>query len=206
MSDDLKTKAQNQEQVGDVDTAPGDSGENQQPDTVQAEDGPGPEAAEKTIPEQEEVDLQEQLEKARTEAAEYLEGWQRARAEFANYRKRVERERQDVYQDATMSVLKQLLPIIDDLERAMDHVPPEIADHQWVEGIALIAQKFHTLLESNGLEEINPVGEAFDPIRHEAVGMDDHEEIKSGHVTAVLQKGYAYGDKVLRPALVRVAN
>lgn len=155
---------------------------------------------------QEAQDLVVQLEKARAEAAEFLEGWQRARAEFANYRKRVDKEREGVYQHAVMNVLKQLLPVVDDLERAMSNTPQEIADHGWVKGIGLIEQKLHKLLEDNGLVEINPLGEPFDPTRHEAIGAEPSTEVASGHVTAVLQKGYAYGETVLRPAIVRVAE
>ncbi len=155
---------------------------------------------------QEAQDLVVQLEKARAEAAEFLEGWQRARAEFANYRKRVDREREGTYQHAVMSVLKQLLPVIDDLERAMSNTPPEIAEHGWVKGIGLIEQKLHKLLEDSGLVAINPLGEPFDPTRHEAIGTEASTEVTSGHVASVLQKGYAYGETVLRPAIVRVAE
>ncbi|GAB4569532.1 MAG: hypothetical protein Kow0077_02200 [Anaerolineae bacterium] len=150
--------------------------------------------------------LKAELEKARAEAAEYLEGWQRARAEFANYRKRVEREREDTLLEARAAVLAKFLPVIDDFERAIENTPEELADHNWVRGVHLIGEKLATLLESNGLETLNPVGEPFDPTRHEAVGMDDSTDHESGHVTTVLQKGYAYGDRVLRPAMVRVAN
>jgi molecular chaperone GrpE len=162
-------------------------------DAVQIDEEPGP-------------DLPAQLEQARAQAAEYLDGWQRARAEFANYRKRVEREREEIFRETTASVLKQLLPIIDDLERATQSIPEDMADHTWTQGVVLIKQKLHTLLQGHGLEPIDPLGEAFDPARHEAIGTDDGTEMESGHITTVLQKGYAYGDKVLRVALVRVAS
>jgi molecular chaperone GrpE len=152
------------------------------------------------------LDLADELVQIQAKATEYLDGWQRERAEFANYRKRVEREKEETFQRAQITVLKKLLPVIDDLERALDNTPSDIADHPWTQGVVLIGDKFHNLLHSSGLVEISTVGEAFDPNRHEAVGMDDHDEIASGHVTVVLQKGYAYGDKVLRPAMVRVAN
>ncbi len=156
--------------------------------------------------EEEEPSLEQQLEAARLEAAQNLEGWQRARAEFANYRKRIDRERSDIYQNATVAVLKQLLPVIDDLDRAMGNVPEDISEHNWAQGVTLIGQKLNALLESNGLVPLSPTGEAFDPNLHEAVGMDETDEFESGHVTVVLQKGYAYGDRVVRPAMVRVAN
>jgi molecular chaperone GrpE len=169
-------------------------------------DDPTPAGADGT----QEVDLgaqlQEELDKVRTEAAEYLEGWQRARAEFANYRKRVDRERQDLFKQASVDVLKQLLPVIDDFDRAVENVPQEIADNNWVQGMSMVRQKFQTILDNNDLQAIDPLGEAFDPNKHEAIGTDDSTEMESGHITAVLQKGYVHGEHVLRPALVRVAN
>lgn len=169
------------------------------PDTL-PEDPPAAKAAAQP------ADQADGLAKARAEAAEYLEGWQRARAEFANYRKRTDRERKDLKQLAAADTLKQFLPVIDDLERAMDNTPDELGENSWVQGVLMISGKLKTLLENSGLEEINPVGEAFDPTRHEAIGMDDSGEFESGHVTLVLQKGYVYGDTILRPAMVRVAN
>ncbi len=169
-------------------------------DTPETPGGSEAPVAEETLP------LEAELEKVKAEAAEYLEGWQRARAEFANYRKRVEREKEEVYLEARVAVLAKLLPVIDDFARAMENTPEDLTDHTWAGGVKLIGEKFATLLESNGLVELNPVGEPFDPTRHEAIGMDDSTDVESGHVTMVLQKGYAYGDKILRPAMVRVAS
>jgi molecular chaperone GrpE len=151
-------------------------------------------------------ELQAELESLRAKAAEYMDGWQRARAEFVNYRKRVEREREDTFQHATIAVLKKLLPVVDDFDRAMSNVPAELQKNTWVHGIQMVGQKCHTLLDSHQLREVDPVGEAFDPSLHEAIGTDDTTEIESGHITAVLQKGYVYGEQVVRPALVRVAK
>ncbi len=150
--------------------------------------------------------LQAELEKTRAQAAEYLDGWQRARAEFINFKKRIEREREDHGQYAHVDVLKKLLPAMDDLNRALDNLPEDLQDHAWAQGIALVGQKFNTILETYGLREIDPLGEAFDPNLHEAIGVDTDTQTESGHVTVVLQKGYAYGDRVVRPALVRVAQ
>ncbi len=153
-----------------------------------------------------EIDLHAELQKAQAAAAEYLDGWQRARAEFANYRKRVDREREEHTQTATLEVLRKLLPVVDDFERALDNLPPELVDHGWVKGVVLIRDKFQGVLQSYQVTEINPLGEPFDPTRHEAIGADNNNEVESGHITAVLQKGYACGDRVLRPAMVRVAS
>jgi len=171
------------------------------PTNPQADNGTTTDAMPATVEE-----LQAEVERLRAQAAEYMDGWQRARAEFVNYRKRVERERVDTFQHATIAVLKKLLPVIDDFDRALSNVPAELEDHTWVNGVQMVGQKCHTLLDSHQLREVDPVGEAFDPNLHEAIGTDDATEVESGHISVVLQKGYVYGEQVVRPALVRVAK
>jgi molecular chaperone GrpE len=161
--------------------------------------------AETTQP-QEDHALAEQLVAANKKAQENMDGWQRAMADFQNYKRRTERELKDSYQKASVDMLMNMLPMIDDFERAMANVPDDLKDHPWLNGINLIQRKFNKMLDEQGVVAIDPVGEVFDPSRHEAVGMDDSGEHESGHVTATLQKGYLSGDRVLRPALVRVAN
>lgn len=143
---------------------------------------------------------------AQKQAQEYLDGWQRERAEFSNYRRRVERELKDSQQNASTDLLKGLLPIIDDFERALSSAPADMQNHPWMNGVTLIYRKFQKMLDDQGVTVIDPVGEVFDPSRHEAVGTDSDTNVESGHVTATLQKGYLRGDRVLRPALVRVAS
>jgi molecular chaperone GrpE len=128
----------------------------------------------------------EELAALEKKAKEYMDGWMRERADFANYKKRVENQLRDSAQNAAVDALVTLLPVIDDFERAMSNVPPELAGNPW------------TILD--------PVGEVFDPSRHEAVGMEDSSEVESGHVTVTLQKGYVHGERVLRPAMVKIAN
>jgi molecular chaperone GrpE len=140
------------------------------------------------------------------QAKDFFEGWQRERADFNNYKKRVEREIKDNQQNAASNTLIALLPILDDFERAMANLPEEMMGQPWLEGIAAIQRKFLKLLDDNGITIIDPVGEVFDPSRHEALGTDVSSDVESGHVTVTLQKGYANGDRVLRPALVRVAG
>lgn len=146
------------------------------------------------------------LEQLRAQANEYLEGWQRARAEFANYKKRIERDMKESYQNASADVLKDFLPILDDFERALANVPEELQGHPWISGVSMIHRKMNKLLEDYGVTIIEPTGQPFDPNLHEAVGMDDETEAASGTVTATMQKGYLVGERVLRPALVRVAR
>jgi molecular chaperone GrpE len=147
-----------------------------------------------------------QLNEAQQQAGEYLEGWQRARAEFANYKKRVERELQDNREQALGMALKSVLPVVDDFDRALASVPEDIQDNPWVSGVSMVQRKLYRLLEEHGVTAFDPVGEMFDPTRHEAIGSDGVSDAPSGQITATLQKGYLIGEHVLRPALVRVAQ
>lgn len=147
-----------------------------------------------------------EVEKLRSDVQKNLEGWQRTLAEFQNYKRRTERETRDSYQNAILDVLKSMLPIIDDFERAMANKPDDLNGNSWVEGIALIQRKFNHLLEEYNVSVIDPVGQPFDPTRHEAIGIDEASDVEQGHVSTVLQKGYAAGEQVLRPATVKVAG
>ena len=174
-------------------------------DEAQADSGE-PQPADGAAEEQEPGVTQEMYNAVQTQAQEYLEGWQRARAEFANYKKRVEREMKDSFGSAAGSVLKDVLPVIDDFERAMGNVPEPLEGDPWVGGIGMIQRKLYKVLDDYNVTVIDPTGELFDPNRHEAIGTDDSSDMATGHVTATVQKGYVLGDRVLRPALVRVAN
>lgn len=168
-----------------------------------AAEAPAPEA---TPPANGAPQVDVQVAVAQAKAQEYLEGWQRERAEFTNYKKRAERDIRDSRQKGVLDTLIQFLPIIDDFERAMANLPFELTEHSWLNGVSLIQKKFQKLLDDNEIALIDPVGQPFDPSRHEAIGVDDVSEVESGHVTVTLQKGYIAGDRVLRPALVRVAG
>lgn len=149
--------------------------------------------------------LRAQLEAARQKAEEQLRGWQRAQADFTNYRRRVEQERDEFIKYAEAGLIRDLLPILDDLERALQSLPPELRGLTWVEGIALIERKIRTLLEAHGLTPIEALGKEFDPLQHEAV-MRDGEPGERMVVTGELQRGYRLRDRVLRPTLVRVGK
>jgi molecular chaperone GrpE len=150
-------------------------------------------------------ELTVRLEEAESRAGEYLDSLQRERAAFQNYRRRVERERAEQAQVIAGDLLLKLLPTLDDFYRAMEAVPQD-ERNQWVEGIALILRKFERFLADEGVVEIEALGQPFDPALHEAVGVDHDSGAASGTITAVLQRGYRLGDRVLRPALVRVAG
>jgi len=149
--------------------------------------------------------LKTALEEMDKKAEEYLDGWQRARAEFANYKKRILRENVDIRQVARGEVIKLYLDIADDLDRALQEKPETGDGETWAEGIEIIFQKLRARLEVEGIKPMNPIGEEFDPNIHEALMKEESEEFESGQITEVIQEGYWLGDKVLRPALVRVA-
>jgi len=149
--------------------------------------------------------LQGQLEAAQAQAQEYLDGWQRARAEFTNYKRRVERDREQMQQDAVARVVARYLPIVDDLERALKNRPTEGEGAAWAEGIELVYRKLLAALEADGVRPMEAEGSMFDPNLHEAILQEPSEEHESGQVIEVLQRGYLIGERVLRPALVKVA-
>lgn len=150
--------------------------------------------------------LQQQLAEAQAQAAEYLDGWQRARAEFANYRRRQEAERELQVQMANAGLLTQLLPVLDDLERALAAAPDTAQGQSWLEGVQLIKRKLEFVLESQGVQPIETAGRTFDPAYHEAVACEEAEGYEEGEIIAEVRRGYMLGERVLRPALVRVAR
>lgn len=147
--------------------------------------------------------MQKELAEARTQAAEYKDGWQRSLADFQNYKRRTDAGMAEAYQSAVGNVIKRYLPILDDLERALSARPEGLA---WVSGIELIYRKLQTILENEGLKRIDAEGKPFDPNFHEAIAQEVVEGMESGTVIAVTQQGYTLGDRVVRPASVRVAQ
>lgn len=151
-------------------------------------------------------ELRQELAQQQSKAEEYLDGWQRARAEFANYKKRVERDQAQAYQTAAGTILKRYLEVIDDLERALKNRPKEGEGMAWASGVELIYNKLLSILESEGVRQFRSDGQDFDPNFHEAVTSEDSDAHESGQIIEVLQQGYLLGERVLRPALVRVAR
>lgn len=152
------------------------------------------------------VALRQELEEQKAKAAEYLDGWQRARAEFANYKKRIEKEQEDRIKSANGAFIAKLLPVMDDFERAFQTLPFDLMGMTWLEGIALIQRKLQMLLEQEGVTVIETEGRLFDPTLHQAVTHEESEEHEEGQIIGAVQKGYKMGDRVLRPSLVRVAK
>ena len=154
-----------------------------------------------------EVEDLEALKKAfaeeETKAGKYLANWQRAQADFVNFKRRTEQEKGDIIRLANAGLIFNLLSVVDDMERALDSISDRLAGSKWVDGIVLIYRKFMTILEANGVSEMKALGERFDPCLHEAVV---HVEGESGKIMAVVQKGYMMNNRVLRPAMVKVGS
>ncbi len=153
-----------------------------------------------------ETDLERELEQVRSEMEQWQDRCLRTAAELANYRKRVEREREQQALRLKGEVLRQLLPIADDLDLALENIPPDYETHPWVQGLLLIADKFRALLSQSGVEPIPALGEPFDPVYHDALMQEQSDEYPDGVVSGEIRKGYMIGDQVLRPSLVRVSS
>jgi molecular chaperone GrpE len=150
--------------------------------------------------------LQTEVTELRAKADEYLDGWQRARADFANYKKRIERDQEEARGRAAAALLAKILPVEDDLRRAVRERPEAEGYPHWADGIELIQRKLAALLEAEGVELIPADGVAFDPALHEAVTYEPSNDHKEGEIIEVIQQGYRLGERVLRPARVRVAR
>lgn len=151
--------------------------------------------------------LEAQLAEADKKAAEYLDGWQRCQATFANFRKRTEAEQVTWRSVANSALLARLLPVADDLARAFQALPADLAGHAWLDGITLIQRKVAAILES---ENVNPIelepGDAFDPLYHHAIFYQEIDGFEDGQIVAEVERGYILGDRVLRPSSVVVAK
>ena len=146
------------------------------------------------------------LEETRAKADEYLDGWQRARAEFTNYKKRIEREQAQIYQTVTGNIIKQYIEITDDFERALSNKPLGSDGAEWANGVDLIYHKLLAILQNEGVVRMDAQGQVFDPNLHEAITSEESDTYKCGEIIEVLQPGYMIGNRVLRPAMVRVAK
>ncbi len=170
------------------------------------EENTGAEGENVSIPLKDYAAQLEELDDMRQKVDEFSDGWQRERAEFANYRKRVDRDREMERQNSKIDIIKKYLAVHDDFERALKTIPPESAQAAWLEGLKLIDQKLKNLLEGEGIAPIPVEIMAFDPVLHEAISHEENPDFESGQIIEVVQKGYTIGDRVIRPALVRVAK
>jgi molecular chaperone GrpE len=150
-------------------------------------------------------ELERELADARAKGEEHLYNWQRSAADFANFRRRTEGERAIAGQFSNALLIGKLLAVLDDFDRALESVPPEAHD-AWIEGIQLVERKLRGFLESEGVTQIEALGQPFDPNLHEAVAHEETADHPDNQVIGEVQRGYRLHDRVIRPSLVRVAN
>ncbi len=150
-------------------------------------------------------ELKARLVQVEAQAGEYKDQWLRATADYKNFKRRTDIERSELIRSASSALLLKMLPVMDDFERSIANIPPEVAESAWWGGTQLIAQKLRTVLESEGVNVIAALGNDFDPNLHEAVLYEDADG-QEGKVIAELQRGYKLGDRVLRPSMVKVGR
>jgi molecular chaperone GrpE len=153
--------------------------------------------------ESKQISTEEAISEAKKKAEDYLESWKRSQADFINYKRHAEQEKQEMVQYANAQLILSLLPVVDDFERAFSNTTPNIANSDWLAGVKLIESKFRSVLSLQGLIPIEAVGKPFDPALHEAIMHGQGEE---GIVVQEIRRGYRLNDKVLRPSQVIVGN
>lgn len=150
--------------------------------------------------------LHASLEEEKAKAEDYLKNWQRAQADFINFKRRTEQERVEQTKFANSALILKIIPVLDDFERAFATLPREVEGIPWLEGIALIERKLRFILEQEGVTPIEALGNDFDPNLHEAVLLEEGTDPQHGVVVAELQKGYKLHDRVIRPTMVKVGQ
>lgn len=155
--------------------------------------------------EEETEQITNDLEEARREAAEYLDSLQRLKAEFENYRKRMLREQSEYLTMASQGLILELLPVLDNFERALSHAA-EAEAGDFGSGVQLLYNQLIDIMAKQGLTAIDPIGEPFDPLRHEALMQTDSEDHEENIIVEVFDKGYELKGRVIRPAKVKVSQ
>jgi len=151
-------------------------------------------------------DYKEMIEKLQQEKEELHNQYLRLAADFQNYKRRNEKEKNDIYEFANEKLILELLPIIDNFERALQSVKESEENKKFVEGVEMIFKQLLAVLNKNGVQEIDAMGKAFDPNYHHAVMQEENPDYESNTIIEVLQKGYTFREKVIRPSMVKVAN
>ncbi|HEY4386494.1 MAG TPA: nucleotide exchange factor GrpE [Ktedonobacteraceae bacterium] len=149
--------------------------------------------------------LQHQLEEEQRKTEEYLNLLKRTQADFVNYKRRAAQEQAEGRTIAQGVVIESLLPVLDDLKRALESVPAKLASNSWVKGVTLAARRLSATLQELGVQQIGEVGEKFDPRRHEALMTEPRSDRAEGTILQVYRPGYTLRERVLRPAQVVVA-
>jgi len=176
---------------------------------LQAEEVPETQETPEETPEQKveaDIEKEDELITTKKKLDEMNDRYMRVQAEYANYRNRTEREKSELYARAGESIVSNLLEVKDNFERALSSVTEEERELSFYQGIEMVANQFNEILTEKGLKEIEAMGQPFDPNHHQAVMQMDDENAEPNHVIQVLQKGYQYGEKVLRPSMVVVSK
>jgi molecular chaperone GrpE len=151
------------------------------------------------------TDLRAKIEQLEADAKEASNRYLRLAADFDNYKKRARQEQSETIQFANADLIEKLLPVVDNFHRVLESAPADI-DNAWLKGVRLTLQQLDELLASQGVSPIESVGTPFDPTLHEAIGHEESDEHPEDTVISEVRKGYRLNDKVVRPALVRVAR
>lgn len=192
----MSEETQNREEIEKEQTAEAAAPEAAESEQAEAEQ------TEREKPHGKHEKLKEELARAQADAADFKDKWMRSAAEFDNFRKRNEQTRRNAYLDGKAEILLKILPVGDNLERALT-----MCDEKTAKGIEMVLRSFRQVLEAEGIEAIDPVGEEFDPTYCEAIMSEPAQEgVEPGYVKEVFLKGYKRGDKVLRFAQVKVTG
>jgi molecular chaperone GrpE len=151
------------------------------------------------------TDLRAKIEQLEADAKEASNRYLRLAADFDNYKKRVRQEQSETIQRANVDLIGKLLPVVDNFHRVIESAPAGV-DDAWLQGIKLTLQQLDELLVSQGVSPIEAIGTPFDPTLHEAIGHEESDEQPEDTVVSEVRKGYRLHDRVVRPALVRVAR
>ncbi len=149
---------------------------------------------------------QARLEEAEREVEQFRNLLQRVQADSLNYKRRVEEEREDLQKRANANLVIRLLPVLDDFERSLQHIPSDNALSSWLAGVELVGRNLRSVLESFGMTRIETLDKTFDPLEHESVSYEVSEDHEEGRVMTVIREGYKLHGWVLRPAQVTVSK
>lgn len=150
--------------------------------------------------------LKEELEKYKSKAEEYLNGWKRAKADYINFKKEVEERQRDIIEFANLTFVLELLPLKENFKKAFEHIPEKEKESDWVIGIKHIQNQLDDFLEKLGVEEIKTVGENFDPEKHEAVSKEKRNNLEENIIIKEIGSGYLMRGRVIKPAKVIVSG
>jgi molecular chaperone GrpE len=167
-------------------------------------DGTDPSASEADLLQAKQT-LEDQLAQLQKEASETKDRWLRAAADLENFKKRAAREREETLKFGNERLLKDFLPVLDDLDRAIEVMAQSEEGQRFVDGVNLVRKKFLSQLERHDVTSFTSLGEAFDPARHDAVQQVHSAEVEAGRIASELQRGFTIGGRLLRPAMVVVS-